>query len=179
MGNIPSQERVYYEREAAHVAVQLLQHPEVRHVVQSLGDYFRHHGDYVKHKKNRSRKRETREREEYLLGLGQRQMHGGYGENDRQKGHGIPNSGSHWHDSPGHGGPGRRGGRGGSRSGGRGFHPGGHHPDGLLFIRACRPRESNPFYRPASPRSRTKQSTLWLSTPNKPIPPLTTRRSAG
>ena len=82
MGNISSQPHsiqphsiqphYVYEQEA-HLVTQFLQSPEVRHVVQSLGDFFRHHGDYYKHKRNRHRKKDRWEQDELLLTDGQRQ----------------------------------------------------------------------------------------------------------
>ncbi len=91
MGNIPSQQRYVYEQEGAHIALQLLQNPEVQHVVKSLGDFFRHHGEYIQHRKRRGRKKDKQEREEWLLHQGQRQRDERYEERGGRRDRGYGN----------------------------------------------------------------------------------------
>ncbi len=52
MGNLNSRE-----------TMQLLENDEFKHVCRNLGDFFRSHGEYMQHRRHRSRK-ETLEREE-------------------------------------------------------------------------------------------------------------------
>lgn len=93
MGNIPSQQRYIYEREGAHVAMQLLQNQEVQHVIKSLGDLFRHHGDYIQHKRRRGRKKDKQERDERLVQLARLPPNGSYVESDGQRDSGYGKQG--------------------------------------------------------------------------------------
>lgn len=129
MGNIPSQQRYVYEQEGAHIAMQLLQNPEVQHVVKSLGDFFRHHGDYIQHRRRRGRKKDKQERDERLFQQGQRQRNGSYVEDNGRRDRGYGKRGLNLNDDMDNG---RR------EGGGRRQNSRNNHFRGLTFVQDLR-----------------------------------------